>query len=179
MKRRFILVHYHIFKNAGTTIAWILERNFGNAFDAIKADGEKGVIPNSELVRFVRRNRQIAAVSSHHFRLPALKHERFRLLELCLLRHPLDRLRSMYDYYRRLENPADLSAVKARGLSMPDFLAWLRENQLYNLANVQTCILGNSGRYFFPPALGTWSGRSLPCRSWRSWGWSSVLTTAW
>ena len=70
----------------------ILERNFGNTFLEVQESGSRGVIPNSELLRLVRRNSHLQALSSHHFRLPAPKHERFRILEVCFLRHPMDRL---------------------------------------------------------------------------------------
>ena len=91
-------------------------------------------------------------MSGHLFCLPAPKHERYRFLELCFLRHPLDRLQSAYHYTRRLENTDDINVAQARALSLPDYLLWLRENQPYNLINVQTCVLGNRGRYFFPPS---------------------------
>jgi hypothetical protein len=152
MKYRYILIHYHIFKNAGSTVEWILEKLFGNSFRTIEpAFGGDGVV-KSELVRFVQENREVAALSSHHFGLPAPRHERLKFVEICFLRHPLDRLQSMYHYYRRLENSTDITVKKALELSLPDYLRWLRANQPYNLINLQTCILGNRGRYFFPPS---------------------------
>lgn len=152
MRHRYILIHYHIFKNAGTTIAWALERAFGHSYRSVDEDFDHGRVPTSELVRFVKQNRQVAALSGHLFCLPAPKHERYRFLELCFLRHPLDRLQSAYHYTRRLEDTGDINVAQARALSLPDYLLWLQENQPYNLINVQTCVLGNRGRYFYPPS---------------------------
>ena len=152
MKCRYILLHYHIFKNAGSTIAWVLERVFGNAFRLIEASFDEGTIVKSELIQFVRENRQVAALSGHHFCLPAPRHKRYRFVEFCLLRHPMDRHQSIWQYYRRLERSTNPTVAKAQELSLPDYLLWLRSNQPYNLINVQTCVLGNRGRYFFPPA---------------------------
>lgn len=152
MKRRFVLVNYHIFKNAGTTIEWILERNFGNALRVIDEPGERGVIPNSELLRMIRKEPHLQALSSHHFRLPAPKHERYRFLEICLVRHPLDRLQSIYHFYRRRQGVNEPVDLKAQQSSLPEFLTWLLENRPFEIINPQTCIMGNHGRYFFPPA---------------------------
>jgi hypothetical protein len=152
MKRKFILIHYHLFKNGGTTIEWALKKNFGNAFQAIHAEGETGVVDNKALLHFLRENPHVTAITSHQLRLPAPKHERFRFLEICFVRHPLDRLQSMYHYYRRVEDSTNTNVAMARKLRLREFLVWLRENQPFNVINAQTCFLGNSGRYFFPPS---------------------------
>ena len=152
MKRRFILIHYHLFKNAGTTVDWILNRNFGDKLLTFHEEGETGVVANSELVQLAKQNPHAQAFTSHHFRLPAPKHERFRFLEVCFLRHPLDRLQSMYCHYRRMEDPVEAAAVKARQSSLPEFITWMCGAQPYSTVNAQTALLGNRGRYFFPPS---------------------------
>lgn len=44
-----VLLHYHIFKNAGITIQWIFEKNFSN--DVVRIDiDKKGAIMSQDFV---------------------------------------------------------------------------------------------------------------------------------
>jgi len=151
MKQRFVLLHYHIFKNAGSTLDWALQRNFGTAFNRLDAKSEMEFVSNEEIVRFLLENPQIVTLSSHNFSLPSPTYPLFKFVEICFVRHPLDRLQSMYYHFRRTETE-DTSSIKARHLSMPDFLSWLVETQPFNAINAQTCIFATGGDYYFPPS---------------------------
>jgi hypothetical protein len=153
MERRDILLHYHIFKNAGTTMDWILRRNFGGDFTEIHEAGEQGLLFSEEIIRFLVAHPQFKALSSHHFRLPPPRDDRFNIVEICFLRDPRDRIRSMYHYYRLIENPPEGStASMVRGFSLPEFWVWLRDNQPFNAINPQTNLLGASGESLYPPS---------------------------
>ena len=152
MKRRFVFLHYHLFKNAGTTIDWILQRNFRHAFASLHEVTSTGVIVNEEILSFLAENPYVEALTSHHIRLPPPRHEHFRCIEICFLRHPLDRLQSIYYYYRRLADTADPNVAQAHRLGLPDFLVWFCETQPFLAINPQTAYLGNGGAFFFPPS---------------------------
>ena len=67
---RFVVVHYHFFKNAGSTIESILEREFGEDFATLHGLTPDTELDNDELSVFLSTHRDIKAVSSHHLRYP-------------------------------------------------------------------------------------------------------------
>jgi hypothetical protein len=153
MDRRVILLHCHIFKNAGTTVDWILQRNFGDGFAEIHEAGERGTLLPEDVIQYLVAHPRIAALSSHHFRLPAPRDFRFQFIDICFLRDPLDRFWSMYHFYQNWQDPPeDSTARKVQGLSMPEFWRWLRDHQPFNAINPQTCLVADSGDSFIPPS---------------------------
>lgn len=70
MWKRDIILHSHIFKNAGTTFDYILEKNFGKSF--IDHRDDKNVVDGRQryLNDFLNKNKKIKAFSSHsiHFK---------------------------------------------------------------------------------------------------------------
>ena len=89
---RFVIVHYHIFKNGGTTIEAILEREFGQSFATLHNTKASATLNGGHVASFLRRHPQISAISSHHLRYPkpAIRHT--IVFDCCFLRHPLERL---------------------------------------------------------------------------------------
>ena len=47
---RFVLLHYHIFKNAGSTIEDILDHSFGDRFGKLETPVGEGTISQSDLI---------------------------------------------------------------------------------------------------------------------------------
>jgi hypothetical protein len=100
--KKLIVAHYHLFKNAGTSVDVILKHNFGSAWNEIefpKSNQES----NSQLVRewIVKEQHRISAFSSHTaiFPLPIL--DNIVLLPIVFLRHPIIRLWSVYKFERK------------------------------------------------------------------------------
>src|SRR5512141_235622 len=77
-----ILLHYHIFKNAGTTIDSVLSRNFPNSFFQLEPERDLQVVPPEELLNFLNQHPDARAVSSHNFRFPSPAHPTFRFVEI-------------------------------------------------------------------------------------------------
>jgi hypothetical protein len=71
VKTRSIILHYHIFKNAGSTIQWILEKNFHRSFSTLHETDIEAVVSNDEIILFAQEHPEIVALASHHFRLPS------------------------------------------------------------------------------------------------------------
>ena len=96
-----IVAHYHLFKNAGTSVDAILAKNFGSAWQKI----EFPRIPqqsNSSLVRqWLFENPEISAFSSHTALFPLPKIDRICLIPIVFLRHPIARLHSVYKFERK------------------------------------------------------------------------------
>lgn len=144
---RCVILHYHFFKNAGTTVEWVLGKNFPLALSNLHASTDTGSIDHAELLAYLRAQPHLQAISSHHIRLPAPQQGGFEFLEWCLLRHPLDRLQSMYHYYRSGHPVLDENTLQARRLGIREFLQWMRDEQPFNVCNPQTTLCANGGRY--------------------------------
>ena len=119
---RPVLLHCHLFKNAGSTLDWSLARNFGSAFVDHRDDDDmrRGA---QYLGPYLERHPQLRALSSHHVRLPLPESAAYRLLPIVALRHPVDRARSVYEFERRQQADTP-GAQKAKELSFSDYLRW-------------------------------------------------------
>lgn len=98
---RIVLLHYHLFKNAGTSVDEMLKRNFGERW----AEAEFGSVPGqsnvAEVEDYLRQRPELLALSSHTALLPSPRLERTLILPVLFLRHPIDRLRSAYTFEQR------------------------------------------------------------------------------
>lgn len=140
---RFVILHYHIFKNAGSTIEDILDHSFGDRFGRLETGVDGGLIANPELVRFLDARPGLCAFSSHQIRYPLPETPGYLFFDVCFLRDPLDRLRSFYDYFRQRPNPADPMSDLANGSTLGDFVAgMIRDHSLFirnNQVNLLAC----------------------------------------
>ena len=62
-----IILHRHIFKNAGSSLDWALQNYFGEGFAEFHASNEDGRIFPHELFDFLDLHEGVVAISSHHF----------------------------------------------------------------------------------------------------------------
>jgi hypothetical protein len=141
---RCVLLHYHIFKNAGSTIEEIFARSFGNSFSRIETPDREGLVSNRDLVNFLEQNPSTKAISSHQIRYPTPKFPGFLFLDVCLVRDPIDRIRSIYDFYHSSPSAGDPLSDLAQG-SLGDFVAGLVEQQPLYIKNVQVNQLACAG----------------------------------
>lgn len=146
---RFVVVHYHFFKNAGTTIESILEREFAGEFATLHGQTADAELDKDELSVFLSTHGAIKAVSSHHLRYPLPKIKNVVLFDFCFIRHPLDRLQSMYSYLR-MTNTAEALCQMAYCYSPGQFLRKLVDHSPHLVSNVQVLLLANSGRFTRP-----------------------------
>lgn len=136
-----ILLHAHIFKNAGTTLDWALRRSFGDGFvehqqeDLMRSRGVE------RLAEVVGQQPGLRALSSHHMPAipPALDGYRFH--QIYLLRHPLRRALSAYRFERRQD--ADTRGARAaKELDLRAYLAWRLQPDVPNVVkNYQVAYL--------------------------------------
>jgi len=148
-KTRFVVVHYHIFKNAGTTVERILEREFPGCFASIHGPTADAVLDAQDLEMFLADHPGIQAVTSHHLRYPAPIIRNTVVFDCCFLRHPLDRLDSLYSYYRRIDS-TDPHCRSAHQLSPADFVRQLMNRSPEQVSNVQVTHLANKGAFTRP-----------------------------
>jgi len=151
VSNRFVLLHYHIFKNAGSTIDYALERTFGNQFITLHGPQPDSLLSATDVTAFLAEHPEVAAVSSHHLKYPKPEAPGFVFFDLCFLRDPLQRLRSVYQYLRRVEAVDELH-LHARAMSLSEFLWLLVRDHPQVVNDVQVNMLVNGGAYTRPPS---------------------------
>lgn len=142
---RALLIHYHIFKNAGTTVDWVLARYFGEGFARMDSQDPSGILRQEDLVEFVERHPKVRAISSHTLPPPKPHDTQFFFLDLILIRNPLDRLMSTYEFFRRTGFDNDPLSVMAKRVTAAHFFSFLIENYPHLVNNGQVNYL-NGGR---------------------------------
>lgn len=144
--KRHVILHYHIFKNAGTTIYSILERNFGRQLKTLDAGHFNEPLSNDVLLKFLQRHPRAKAISTHHLLPPKPEDEDFVFHDILFLRHPLARLSSMYAFYRRTAITEDPLTTEARKRSTADFMRLLLERYPQYVHNAQVEYLSARSR---------------------------------
>jgi predicted RNA-binding protein YlxR (DUF448 family) len=138
--RRRIIVHHHIFKNAGSSIDKALVDVLGKRWRAFdpqihvsdddgRIDGKrcKENINQDELERFLEVNPDVDAVSTHQGRGTFKLSADFEKLELSLIRNPVGRALSIWKYERRPDRQATFDSQMARQaalLPFEKFIEW-------------------------------------------------------
>lgn len=154
---RNVLVHHHIFKNAGTTLDNSLRKSFRDQFTEINDESPDGSIYPEELASYLRDNKHINAISSHHFHARLLEREMvdkyrrdFTLVHALMVRHPVARILSMYRYYRS-RDVRDALGMRAKEMLAPEFVDYLMDHCPNCTNNAQVNILARHGYYVSPP----------------------------
>lgn len=97
MPDRTVILHYHLFKNAGTSLDRILQKNFPEAWETEEFLGKGG--NNSDLVtKWIAQNPDAVAFSSHTANGPVPKLPGVEVISILFLRDPIARIRSVYHF---------------------------------------------------------------------------------
>lgn len=140
---RCIIVHVHIFKNAGSTIDSILRKNFGRHFIDHREDRamiEGGV---EYLKKIILDNPKLKALSSHHIRFnpKEAEMEGIEILPIYFLRHPIERVLSVYKYEQK-QSPSTPGSIQAKKLDLNDYVLWRMQPEVGGTirnANTRCC----------------------------------------
>jgi hypothetical protein len=142
---RLIILHYHLFKNAGSTIEEMLDHSFRGHFRRMETADTSGIVRDRDLLRHMWDEPEVLAVSSHQIRYPMPQAFGYLFFDICFVRDPLDRLRSFYDYFRRRPDPSNPISGLANQGGLGEFAArMLREQSLF-VRNNQVNLLACSG----------------------------------
>lgn len=142
---RHLLLHYHLFKNGGSTVDAVLQRHFGDAWIGVEGDRPWSVLPAEAWTGLLDEQPGLRAISSHQARMPppALPGVRFHVL--FFLRHPIDRAGSVYAFERRQASDSP-GARAARSMAFAEYVDWrLHEGHGGVICNFQTVYLGWPG----------------------------------
>ena len=113
MPQRPIIVHFHFFKNAGTSVETILRKNFKKRFISYEPGGPAQTFPASALQSILEERPEIQAISSHTISFPPPANPAWTVFPLVFIRHPLDRILSMYNYEKSQDSQSP-GAIIAR-----------------------------------------------------------------
>jgi hypothetical protein len=120
---RTLVFHYHLFKNAGTSVDEILRQNFAGfwAEQEFHAGGWRANL--EEVAAYLRARPELKAFSSHTALLPVPKIDGVRVFPIFFVRHPIDRLQSAYAFERKQK----AETHGARLAKEHDFAGYVRE----------------------------------------------------
>ena len=93
-----ILVHVHIFKNAGSSFDDALNRFYRDDFIDHRDDSELLIGKMDYLEKYLDSHPNIQAFSSHSIHFLPQNTDKYNFLPIYLLRHPIDRIRSVYSF---------------------------------------------------------------------------------
>ena len=139
-----VCVHFHIFKNAGTTIDWILEKNFLKNHISFDDNTHPGAILSwDRILDFLHQHQNIQAFSSHQIRLPILENTNFKFFSMIFFRHPIDRAFSIYSFKKRSVDDS-IGTEKAKSMNVKEYIQWnLDLNGYMPMKNFQVKFLSN------------------------------------
>lgn len=146
---RVVIAHGHIFKNAGSTFDWSLRRNFKNGFLDHHENRKMRQQRAEHLREIIETAPALRAISSHHMCNPFPEMENVHLEPVYFLRHPIERITSVYAFERRQRSDS-LGARTAKKKSFREYVDWRMQLDVprtirdYQASNI-------SGRHDYKP----------------------------
>ena len=92
---RTIIPHYHLFKNARTSIDKILKNNFGDKRVTREFTGSNNT---DEVTDWILSNPDVIAFSGHTMNGPEPKTKDIKIISITMLRNPVQRIISAYKF---------------------------------------------------------------------------------
>lgn len=123
---RVVLFHFHLFKNAGTSVEKILKKNFGDKYCAKEFRYHPYKKNVSEVIDWIKKEGDKIAFSSHTarlFKFTELEKEGIKLIPIIFVRHPLIRIYSAYKFEReKQKNIQAFAPVLARNTTLKGYI---------------------------------------------------------
>lgn len=178
---RTVIIHYHIYKNAGTSFDHVLTHNFGDRHELFDGPFHFFTIDQEQLDRLIIRRPDAVAFSSHQIMLPPPSSLNYRALTAIFVRNPFLRVASIYRFKRGperddgtplallpVEERVEILAARGQPVEMAtqldgtstgilaqkmDFAAWL-DHCLVSSSELP--MLSNAQTRFFAAPYRTW-----------------------
>ncbi|MGK7892421.1 MAG: hypothetical protein AB4372_01895 [Xenococcus sp. (in: cyanobacteria)] len=136
MKSQAILIHHHIFKNAGTSFCYALKKYFKDRFLECDLPNSR-IVTEKDLKEFIQDNPQALAISGHHISLNTPRQPNYQLISSILLRQPLARIKSIYKFEQQQQANTS-GAIQAKKLNFKEYVLWRMDVTPNMLGNYQT-----------------------------------------
>jgi len=133
---RKIILHYHLFKNAGTSVDHSLKANFRGHWHA--QEGKASGWHSAEVTDYLLAHTEIKVLSSHTAMMPVPVIDGVNIYPVIFIRHPIDRVRSIYDFERKQTDVTEGSKM-AKITDLCGFVEWrLQRKGDRSIRNFQT-----------------------------------------
>jgi hypothetical protein len=140
---RTVLLHYHFFKCAGTSLERALQTALPGRWRNIEA--KSGLLSTDEMREFILNHPDVAAISSHTATYPPPEATGLIVIPIVLVRHPLARVQSVYDFEHRQTIATEGTRV-AWETDIVGYVEWrLSRRHDYSIRNFQVHRLSPSG----------------------------------
>lgn len=123
MADRTVILHYHLFKNAGTSFDGILKRNFPGRWVSSEFPGGNN---SAAVADWIVANPEAVAFSSHTATGPVPQIPGVRVISVAFLRDPVARIRSAYLFERRQTVARENDRMGVHLASKTDFQGYVR-----------------------------------------------------
>jgi hypothetical protein len=120
---RTVLLHYHLFKNAGTSLDEVLKHNFGAGWVTREFERRATALHRKEIAQWITDTPAAQAFSSHTLEAPPPAIPDVKVVPLIFIRHPLDRIASAYAFERKQGVNAGFGAALARYTTLEGYIA--------------------------------------------------------
>ena len=140
-----ILLHVHIFKNAGSSFDDALKRFYGDAFVDHRDDNDiiKGKM--AYLENYLDAHPKIQAFSSHSIYFNPENSDKYHFFPAYFLREPIGRIRSVYSFEKKQMPATTQGSKKAKELDFNGFVKWYMEDTSpATIRNIQTIFLSGT-----------------------------------
>lgn len=147
-KERYLIAHVHIFKNAGSTFDSVLEKNFAKGFIDHRYDDAMIKGGSNYLKSLIAENKTLKSISSHHiyFNPKEAESNNVKIIPVYFLRHPIERIKSVYNFEKQQPKEASLGAEMAKELDFEQYVSWrMRDDVGATIRNCHTVFLSGEG----------------------------------
>ena len=120
---RKVILHYHLFKNAGTSLDAAFKENFSEE----KGEWVTKEFPNqpaanrAQVRQWILDNPQAKCFSSHTALFPVPKFDDIEVFPVIFVRHPIDRIASAYSFEKK-QGADTFGSVLARNTSLKGYI---------------------------------------------------------
>lgn len=163
---RKVILHYHLFKNAGTSLDAAFKENFSaEAGEWVTKEFPANPTQNQRQLRqWILDNPQAKCFSSHTALLPVPEFDDIKVFPVIFVRHPIDRIASAYSFEKK-QGADTFGSVLARNTSLKGYietrLSLVQDRQCRNFHCERFAVEKlNSSKYLLEDSLLT--AKTLP-----------------
>ncbi len=119
---RNVILHYHFFKNAGTSFDGVLKQNFKGKWVEREFPNSRGAEHQAEVAKWILSQPEAIAFSSHTMDGPPPKIPGINVVPYVFIRHPILRLKSVYEFERKQMPHESVGSRLAHGRTFSEYV---------------------------------------------------------